>query len=534
MQTHDESLGGVHLRQLFPFAETLSEQGVVVRSLASGEQVALHDRKESTCAGVLTWKRFQADIAAGVDLEWAYARIPGRQALALQTAIHNRGASPLWLDGIGLATIRPDGLRLPGAAHEWWLGFHKDTPAATLAERLPSRNERIRTIWKSFGMDGPPFPLIECEQLDDGRWRKFRDWFSLARDRGRECLAGAAVGSEADVDFDFFVDPDKGHALELTSRMSGIRVDPGESRSGDRIVLAWGEFDDIVPWLFRWMGDTLGARTHRPPLVGWCSWYDRYRNVAEPDIVGVCDAVARERERMSFDVIQIDDGYQRQLGDWECNEKFPSGFEPLCRRIQHAGAEPAIWIAPLLFSTGAAANNLGGKEGPLSERHPEWFQRNRAGELIGGGTGWGRQHHLLDPSHPRAQTLIRQMLRRLKQAGFTYFKIDFNTLQEAYGWEPSVPRFSDPKKTRLQVFRDLYRLYREVLGEDAYILACVCELIRGPIGYVDAQRIGPDSDPTWTGKANLCCIDACLAAVAATAHANGILFQCDPDRKSVV
>ncbi len=529
MQDNDTFLGGAHLKHLSPFAEILSQKGVVVRSLPKGEPVVLADRREHTFGGVLTWKRFQANIAAGVELEWACARIPGRQALSLRTAIHNRSATPLRLEGIGLAPLCPGGLQLPGGSHEWWLGFHKDTPAATLAERLSSRNDRVRAIWKSFGMDAPPFPLIECEHFEDGRWRKFRDWFSLARDKGRECLAGAAVGAEADVDFDFFVDPEAGHALELTSRMSGIRVDPGESRCGDRIVLAWGEFDDVVPWLFRWMGDTLGARTHRPPLVGWCSWYDRYREVAEPDIVGVCDVAARERERISLDVIQIDDGYQRQLGDWECNEKFPSGFEPLCRRIRQSGAEPAIWISPLQFSVGAGRNNLGGPEGSLIERHPEWFQRNASGELIGKGSGWGQPHYLLDPSHPGAQMLIRQMLRRLKQAGFTYFKIDFNTLQEAYGWEPSVPCFSDPKKTRLQVFRDLYRLYREVLGDQTYILACVCELIRGPIGYADAQRIGPDSDPTWTGKANLCCIDACLQAVAATAHANGILFQCDPD-----
>jgi hypothetical protein len=30
----------------------------------------------------------------------------------------------------------------------------------------------------------------------------------------------------------------------------------------------------------------------------------------------------------------------------------------------------------------------------------------------------------------------------------------------------------DPTKTRLQAFRDLFRQYREAVGDDAYLLAC--------------------------------------------------------------
>ena len=117
--------------------------------------------------------------------------------------------------------------------------------------------------------------------------------------------------------------------------------------------------------------------------------------------------------------------------------------------------------------------------------------------------------------------LPRETLQGLKRDGFTYFKLDFNNLE--------MKGRKDMHKTRLQIHRDLFRLYREVLGEDVYFSACVGGYCRGAIGQADSLRIGTDSVARWMAPCTGATLVDSLQAVGDLAWTNGRLFAADPD-----
>jgi len=82
-------------------------------------------------------------------------------------------------------------------------------------------------------------------------------------------------------------------------------------------------------------------------------------------------------------------------------------------------------------------------------------------------------------------------------------------------------RFVDPTKTSLQVFRELYALYREAASDEMYILSCLGQPTRGVIGFIDAARVGPDSHPAHFEK--------CLESVLRFQIYDNVWWQNDPD-----
>ena len=98
------------------------------------------------------------------------------------------------------------------------------------------------------------------------------------------------------------------------------------------------------------------------------------------------------------------------------------------------------------------------------------------------------QRERLDPTNPDVAAFITTSLRNMYRKGYRYFKIDFNNL-------PLMGvRLFNPKMTRLQAQRELFRLYREAIGPESYLMACNPDQ-RLFVGYADANRIGPDCLP---------------------------------------
>ena len=118
----------------------------------------------------------------------------------------------------------------------------------------------------------------------------------------------------------------------------------------------------------------------------------------------------------------------------------------------------------------------------------------------------------VNPDHPATKKYLHKIISDARERGFGYIKIDFNGIGS---------RFIDQTKTRLQVFRDLYTLYREAAGEDIYILSCLGQPNRGVVGFIDAARVGPDSHPAHFSK--------CLDSVLRFQIYDNVWWQNDPD-----
>lgn len=293
-------------------------------------------------------------------------------------------------------------------------------------------------------------------------------------------------------------------ALKAEVQMDGVLVRAGESRRSEEMIFIFEPSCVSTDIWTRWVAITHGVRLNKGPVYGWCSWYDRTTKIDAAHVLDVTKTIKDNPNTFGKGIIQIDDGYQKMDGDWSANEKFPMGLASVAKTIRKAGCIPGVWFAPLMINP----------DHPWIEKHPDAIQKNAQGiesfmnpnPFHPGGAKW------VNPDHPASKKFLHKIISDARNRGFGYIKIDFNGIGN---------RFVDPTKTRLQVFRDLYTLYREAAGDEMYILSCLGQPTRGVIGFIDAARIGPDSHPAH--------FDKCLQSVLRFQIYDNVWWQNDPD-----
>jgi alpha-galactosidase len=224
------------------------------------------------------------------------------------------------------------------------------------------------------------------------------------------------------------------------------------------------------------------AQASKRPPAGWCSWYQFYRDVSAEDIRTNLVTATELKDDLPLKVIQIDDGFERQVGDWfSTTDRFPDDIAPLASEIRSEGFDPGLWLAPFLVS----------RDSNLAREHPDWLLRGRLGRLVNAGYLWGAFQTALDLTHPGAITHVRDLIRTAVEGwGYSYLKLDFLYAAALPG------RFSDPTQTRAQVLRVALQAVRDAAGEETFLLGCGCPL--GPaVGLMDGMRIGPDIAHRW-------------------------------------
>jgi alpha-galactosidase len=216
----------------------------------------------------------------------------------------------------------------------------------------------------------------------------------------------------------------------------------------------------------------------RPPgrnPIGWSSWYQYFTGLTADDL--------RKNLRLSaedgypFDVFQIDDGYERDIGDWlEVKDGF-TGLAELAALIREAGFTAGIWTAP--FSASETSK--------LFLSHPDWFVAE-GGRPKPCYRNWKKTIYALDTTHPGAQTWLHRIFRRFRSLGYSYFKIDFLFAAAMEG-----DRFD--AVTPIQAYRQGMSVIRSAAGDD-FVLGCGAPLWPS-LGLVDGMRVGEDTAPFW-------------------------------------
>jgi alpha-galactosidase len=247
-----------------------------------------------------------------------------------------------------------------------------------------------------------------------------------------------------------------------------------ESGSGDWFVGYGGE-QAIFSRYAELLGNRLGFAKNRTPLRVWCSWYSLYTAINETLLNKVID----DLDDLPFDIIQVDDGWQRAIGDWEANNKFPSGVAALAARIKSTGRKAGLWLAPLI-----AANHS-----KLFRDHPDWFLSDSNGKFVSAGFNWGEHLYALDTTHPDVLAWLTSLMKQVREWGFDYIKLDF-----LYGGALPGRRYLD--LPREAAYRTGLKVLRAAMGEDTIFLACGAPILPS-LGLCDALRIGPDVAGEW-------------------------------------
>lgn len=281
------------------------------------------------------------------------------------------------------------------------------------------------------------------------------------------------------------------------------------------LFIASGREDEVMDAYVRLL--SLPKRSVKP-ATGYTSWYNLYNTITQESILR--DLAAFTEQNIPLDFFQIDDGWERAVGDWLIpNGKFPEGMKPIALSIKKAGYRPGLWLAPFIVEESSL----------LRVEHPDWILKDRKGRPVVAGNNpfiWSGYSYSLDIYHPEVQEYLARVFDTIvHQWGFEMLKLDF--LYAAC----IIPRWN---KSRGRVMSDAMRFLRDISG-GAVLLGCGMPLASG-FGYVDYCRIGSDVGLSWEDRRlkavgyreRVSTINSITSTIGRQSF-NGRFFLSDPD-----
>lgn len=244
-------------------------------------------------------------------------------------------------------------------------------------------------------------------------------------------------------------------------------------------VLLEGQEQAVFARYRQLLADRYGVLDRDPGAV-WSSWYSYYETIAHSDLA----EVVPQLPALGFDTVQIDDGWERLVGDWQPNDKFAGGMRDSVKLITDHGMRAGLWIAPFIALPGSE----------VVRRNPQMLLRGTDGELVQAGTNWGSHYYTFDFTRPDAQEfLVDTVSRAVHDWGFSYLKLDFINAATIAG-----VRSQDVD--REQAYRSAIETIRAAAGPDTFLLGSGAPVFSS-LGVLDAVRTGPDVAPMWDNYA---------------------------------
>ena len=344
-----------------------------------------------------------------IDLLFRLGRVPGVAGVLAQAGVRNTGREP-----VNLFSVTPLGaeFRVSGNSADW------------LVTRLDTSVDKLPPV-TALGEIREPHDVFEY----GGFYRYDGTGFLFGPVGAPVAYVNARIGSGGDgkVSFDF------------TAEMSGARVDPGETRWGQQVILLLEPPRPAMTRWAEWVAKTHGARTDKGALPGWNTCQLLERKTPGEDVRGVVDAVVKSAGRLVPAVIQLDADFRDAAARLADDNRPPGELADYVRRIAATGARSGLRLE---------------------------FSR----ELFGG--------------NPPAMADIAKLVRNAVQNGFTYLKIFY----------PSAADLNDGKQTRFEAVRAACRNLRQAAGEDTYLMWCAAEPDRAIIGLLDSSGVTKSPD----------------------------------------
>jgi alpha-galactosidase len=435
--------------------------------------------------------------------EWAIP--PSQPFLLWRFSVRNLGTAPILLDRAHILASANEALlkkqNLNSLIGKFFasltepdqLGFPFQSDPAGLAVYLPGWQSWSYAGWAMAEDQSPrswlktfTYPMIYDKSQpfprEKGHFRSemFAALVDTHSDTGFAC---GFLGQRQSFGYVEFIVQGEARGVSIRTKLDQMHLDPDKSFTSDWACLMLSDGGITVVEDFATLaGITNQARLPAEATVGWCSWYDYGQSITESDIAGNVEDAFALQDHMPMKVIQIDDGFQTEIGDWlTVGSNFSSGMRQIADVIMAADFKAGLWLAPF----------IGLRRSSTVRNHPDWVLCNRHGKPVNTGFVWNQFGRAFDPSHPGFLNYLQQVISTATaQWGYEYLKLDFLYA----GALPGVRH--DLQQTRAQAFYHALQLIRETAGDSVVLLGCGCPLGSG-IGLFDSMRIGPDVAPHW-------------------------------------
>ena len=278
-----------------------------------------------------------------------------------------------------------------------------------------------------------------------------------------------------------------------------------------------------------------GDVAKREPIGGFETWYNHYLDIDEGIILRDLDALETNGNLVNAmflkkgkpAVFQIDDGWEKLVGDWVPHEeKFPNGVAELAVRIEAKGLIPGLWLAPFLVLP----------ESLTAREHPGWILRDAGGKpvLAGWNPGWRGNVYCLDLSLPEVEKYLVDLFDTIVNVwGFRYLKLDFLYAGMLCGIRAGEAGGSWEHYRR--ILKHITSMKRAENGKPVAWLACGAPF-ESTADLMPLMRIGADTKENWDwpllrliGHQGRPSAKVNLSHTIARAFLDGTLLLNDPD-----
>lgn len=262
--------------------------------------------------------------------------------------------------------------------------------------------------------------------------------------------------------------------IKIEKDLAGVTFN--DSRTVLSLAVLESEYNAVFDEYFALMNI---AKPRVKRQCGYTTWYNYYTGVTEKIVNRDLDAIAKLDTKI--DIFQIDDGYERTVGDWlePDKKKFPSGMKAAADNIHNNGMLAGLWLAPFAVTP----------KSHIFKNHKDWLVRNEKGKYHFASHNWGG-FYALDIYNEEVRSYIRKVFDTiLSDWGYDMVKLDF-----LYACS-IIPIHG---KSRGEIMCDAMDFLRECC-DDKIILGCGVPLAPA-FGKVDFCRIGADVGLKWQSK----------------------------------
>ncbi len=214
-------------------------------------------------------------------------------------------------------------------------------------------------------------------------------------------------------------------------------------------------------------------------MCGYTTWYNYYTSVTEEIVKRDLESISKLDSKI--DIFQVDDGYERTVGDWLIadNKKFPSGMKSVADNIHSHNMLAGLWLAPFAATP----------KSYIYKEHKDWFVKDKDGKIPFASQNWGG-FYALDIYNEEVRRYLKKVFDTvLNTWGYDMVKLDFL-------YACCIIPYNN--KSRGEIMCDAMELLRSLCG-DKLILGCGVPLAPA-FGKVDFCRIGADMALSWNKK----------------------------------